>query len=1044
MEIKKHKLNLVVMLAAVLVCLSAVMVSLVSADGGASEPVLNTTWEQTDLDVTLAQYPGTAYTVDFENMEAGVYMVETIGTQSDGSVRFGALAGWDANLSWFKKCVSVSKTEYVNTLWIRLPEGNSSVSFYGNGHKITAMRLTKTDDLPTDDTFFYNPNRDLFQAWKAANGLTSSHWGGPGLLAVKQADDSYLYFPATDGNITTYTAGTGMTAAEIASDPKWANSYIRYSATSKGATGFVQTPVTAKIYSGGRQASVLVRGGDTMRFVLTAPKAGKFAIWAPIGVNDPTTVTIHNLTNSKATAGIKVTQDNNGDSWQYANRYICLGELELAEGANQIELTAAGGTFANIGELAFTHAHTFGTTYEKDASAHWQICTVCTKAGEKVAHTGGSANYTDKAKCEICQAEYGAVLQNEVSFKTADAVEGKITLPFMAPGIYEVSVKGKIIDGVTDKNRNFGFQVLETQEGFAVRTKTLNSPDAYVKAFAARLVEGTNTLSIYNQTAASLEITEYKLTKIQELPLAAEEMSAGTNIFADAAANVYAKVNCAIAEHTGCTGVHYYKATTVEGRKWTYKADGVADTDYFLSIDKLPANAHIRDCTAGLVIQKDDGGNILYDDTTKKALTRVATEKDGEANFGPAYKTDANATGGFDVKQWNNNSYGKNYCTGNGSVTGSIFVRSMADVKITVTAPKAGTYRLYSAFNMDASAKLSISVGGGEAADATITKTKLVAAPIDSGSGNQGTYYGDFGTVTLAQGENVILLSVMTQWINFSGITLVHEHDYEVKSDATQHWNQCKDCGATDTKVNHTTPADDGSCTTAIVCPDCQYVLVAAKTHTGGTATCTAKAVCTNTGCTQAYGELAPHAGGTATCTAKAKCAACQAEYGELAEHEFTVAQKDATQHWSKCASCDAIDTKVDHAGGTATCTAKAICATCQAEYGELLAHAGGTATCTAKAKCAACQAEYGELDPANHAKDSYTYVVNEDGTHTKKHECCGVVAEENATHVYGEDKKCACGAEKTGCGASIAASAVAVTAILGLGIGFIRKKKED
>ena len=56
-------------------------------------------------------------------------------------------------------------------------------------------------------------------------------------------------------------------------------------------------------------------------------------------------------------------------------------------------------------------------------------------------------------------------------------------------------------------------------------------------------------------------------------------------------------------------------------------------------------------------------------------------------------------------------------------------------------------------------------------------------------------------------------------------------------------------------------------------------------THTGGTADCTQKAVCTL--CGSEYGELAAHTGGTASCTAKAVCDVCGNEYGDLAAHNF-------------------------------------------------------------------------------------------------------------------------------------------------------------
>ena len=59
----------------------------------------------------------------------------------------------------------------------------------------------------------------------------------------------------------------------------------------------------------------------------------------------------------------------------------------------------------------------------------------------------------------------------------------------------------------------------------------------------------------------------------------------------------------------------------------------------------------------------------------------------------------------------------------------------------------------------------------------------------------------------------------------------------------------------------------------------------------------------------------------------------------EKLAHDFSVLQHDETQHWFKCSRCDATNSKIAHTGGTATCTAKAHCEVCDAEYGELAAH---------------------------------------------------------------------------------------------------------
>ena len=81
------------------------------------------------------------------------------------------------------------------------------------------------------------------------------------------------------------------------------------------------------------------------------------------------------------------------------------------------------------------------------------------------------------------------------------------------------------------------------------------------------------------------------------------------------------------------------------------------------------------------------------------------------------------------------------------------------------------------------------------------------------------------------------------------------------------------------------------------------------------------------------------HTGGTATCTKKAVCEFCGEEYGECASHNYgDKYESDGTYHWKKCQNegCDATTEKEAHKGGEATTTKRAVCEVCGAEYGDL------------------------------------------------------------------------------------------------------------
>ena len=102
----------------------------------------------------------------------------------------------------------------------------------------------------------------------------------------------------------------------------------------------------------------------------------------------------------------------------------------------------------------------------------------------------------------------------------------------------------------------------------------------------------------------------------------------------------------------------------------------------------------------------------------------------------------------------------------------------------------------------------------------------------------------------------------------------------------------------------------------------------------------------------------------------------------------------DGTDHWHVCTTCNAVLDKAAHSGGTATCSSKAVCDVCKAEYGTTTNH-----TFISKhddtqhwKECNAC----GALDPdnpkTNHTFGEWETVTDSTctATGTKKHTCTG------------------------------------------------------
>ena len=214
----------------------------------------------------------------------------------------------------------------------------------------------------------------------------------------------------------------------------------------------------------------------------------------------------------------------------------------------------------------------------------------------------------------------------------------------------------------------------------------------------------------------------------------------------------------------------------------------------------------------------------------------------------------------------------------------------------------------------------------------------------------------DNGTITIAPtctkaGERTYTCTecgaTKTEPIDATG----HNWKSDWTSDATHHWHECanESCDVTDNAGKK-----------------------GYAEHSGGTATCTEKAVCTH--CGQSYGETNPvnHTGTEqwtqTTTTHEKKWNCCN-----------TVSVPNENHEWADgvCSECGYVclheDTDKNHicdiCGKTTSEHKDAdnnhICDYCNKKISD---HSGGTATCIAKAVCEICKASYGSLDPNNHA----------------------------------------------------------------------------
>lgn len=267
-------------------------------------------------------------------------------------------------------------------------------------------------------------------------------------------------------------------------------------------------------------------------------------------------------------------------------------------------------------------------------------------------------------------------------------------------------------------------------------------------------------------------------------------------------------------------------------------------------------------------------------------------------------------------------------------------------------------------------------------------------------------------------------------------------HDWNTlrQIEGDRHWHKCWKC-----ELEETTPCYGGyaTCRYRAECEGCLelYGTVDPNNHTGswswvktaethgkyynccGVTVEVEKHVWENGACS-ACGYPCDHTGGTATCTKKAVCVSCGGEYGTVnAENHDPAAEWTQTdgKHYHICKNgCGTHLEEAACSGGTANCTKKAECDVCGGEYGAVdpnkhdpsaewtqengkhyhvckngcgthvdeAACSGGGADCQHKAVCRICQKEYGELGMHNFSENlGWAATCTEDGQ--KAHRIC-------------------------------------------------------
>ena len=564
--------------------------------------------------------------------------------------------------------------------------------------------------------------------------------------------------------------------------------------------------------------------------------------------------------------------------------------------------------------------HTPSAAWSYDGTYHWHVCTTCSEVLDKAAHRGGTATCSEQAACEACGQKYGATTEHDYQWNHDAAQHWK-----------ECSACSAIDPANPKTNHNFGEWVTEkeatcTETGTQKRTcaDCGYSETAEIAMIAHTLTHHeavtptcTTTGSIeywecsacgkkFSDAACTIEVTDvtlpmaaHTLTKTDAKAATCTEAgnaeywtcSVCKKLFSDSegkneitAASVVIPATGHTADATGWHGDdtdHWHVCTTCGetfdkeahsgghatcSKKATCEVCGLeygstTDHDYQWQHDNTEHWKACKDCGAvdeNTRANHTFGGWVTEKDST---CTETGTKKR------TCTACDYSETGVIEKKAHTTEHHGRiePTCTTTGSieywqcsVCGKMFSDAACTTEVTdVTLPMAAH---------------------------TLTKTDAKAATCtEAGNAEYWTCSVCKKLFSDSEGKNEITAASVV--IPATGHTPSAAWNY----DGTYHWHVCTICSAELDK--------------------------------------------------------AEHSGGTATCQAKAICDVCKAEYGTTTNHTF-ISKHDNTQHWKECSICGAIDSenpKTNHTFGewetvtdstcTATGTKKHTCTGC--DYSE-------------------------------------------------------------------------------------------------------------
>ena len=597
--------------------------------------------------------------------------------------------------------------------------------------------------------------------------------------------------------------------------------------------------------------------------------------------------------------------------------------VKIAEGiasvAKATDFTYGNGSNSAIGIIAKTKAD--GTTVEllackhnystkKDATNHWQECSVCGDIKGVTAHSGGTASCTEKAKCEVCgqpHGDFAAHVYDTTKWVKADENEhGRECTKCHAIGEKTAHSYAEVVD-----------------DAYKVSAATCTDRAVYYKSCVCG-ARGTDTFE-----------------------------------FGEKLAHTYDK--------EVATETYLKSAATCTDRAVYYKSCvcGATGTETFESGEKNPNN---HTGTLGSWQSNDDGHWKEYSCCQAQSDKAAHTWNEGTVTTPatcttPGVKTftcgTCNATKtetilatghAWDTEWSKDNDHHWHKCNNaNCDAVKDKAEHSWNEGTVTTspTCTAAGVKTL--TCTVCSATKKDTIPAKGHTPSAAVRENEVAATCTTAGSYDEVVYCTACGNELSRTQKTIDKLA----------------HDYDttkwVKADENQHGHKCKNCDAI-TNLDAHDPGAAATETTPQLCTKCGYV-IAPATHPNHTWVLVAEkpAFCNATGVKEHY---------ECSCRRKSEGDA----YKIVSDTELILAIKpdnhaedigqqwlsDSENHWQEYTCCHAKANVAAHSGGAATCTAQAVCQVCGKAYGPLAAHAWQPATCTAPKTCSVCHATDG------------------------------------------------------------------------------------